>query len=397
MRKSIIFFFCLVLVFPFISAIEINMNSEISKGETIIASVSGNFFDPITEDNIYFYRGHVRTSFEYDVAKIGDSYYIYILTTNKAENNYSINISGVRYYVGSQISSEQISKAFKIINETADFSVNPGFVVTDGNFSIKVQNLKPSSITINLETEVNSGSSDGLFKFLFGGSDAYESITLQSGEIKNLYINLKDISETTIRTVRLSAERTIYDIPCYVIVEENFSTDPETNNTTDNQTNNTLDNETDPDTDTETNSTEGNCTFLQILFGTCNSTIIQNDTTNNETSNKTPVDYEVVNVGNKTVVIKDGKILNESATSKTCLQIKGEICSSSGKICQNATIYAKDGQCCISSCVKEEKKSNAKIIGWVIVGFVFIIILRFFVRKFSKTKRKDDPLLHPKR
>jgi hypothetical protein len=407
MKRATILFLFLILVFPVISAIDINMDSEIPKGETIIASFSGNFLDPIAKSNIYFYRGHVRTSFDYDVAKIGENYYIYVLTTGKAENNYSINISGIRYYVGSQVSSEQISKSFKILSETSDFSVNPGFVISHGNFSIKVQNLQSSPITINIETEVNSGSSSGFFGFLFSGQDVEQSITLASGAIKTLYINLENIPNTTIRTVKLSTANTVYDIPCYVIVEnvpipEENTTISNQTDTTNNQTNTTTNNQTNTTINNGTNTTtNGNCTFFGYLFGTCNSTIVQNQTniptTNqtNQTKNNS-ADYEVIKVGNETVAIKNGTILNGSATSKTCAQIKGDICSS-GEICKNTTIYAKDAKCCISSCVKEEVSSNNKIIGWVLVGVIAIIILRFFVKKFSKTKRKDDPLLNHKR
>jgi hypothetical protein len=395
MKRVIPLFLFLIIAFPVISAIEINMNSDIPKGETIIASVSGNFLDPIAKSNIYFYRGHVKTSFDYDVAKIGDNYYIYILTTNKAENNYSINISGVRYMVGSQISNQQISKSFNIINETADFSVNPGFVIANGNFSVKVQDLQSIPITIDIETEVNSGSSDGSFVFLLNREET-ESIDLLSGEIKTLYIQLENISETTIRTITLSTANTEYKIPCYLILENNtISPENNSNITNYNQTAN------------QTNET--NCTFFSKFFGTCSTNNAQNetqenktfdnDTQKNNTSNNNSSsnsDYEVVKIGNKTVAIKNGTILNESATSKTCAQIKGDICSS-GEICQNTTVYAKDAKCCVSQCVKEEKKTNTKLIGWLIIGFLFIVILLFFRTKFRGMKKKRDILLNPKK
>ena len=402
MKRIIPLFLFLIVAFPVISAIDINMNSNISKGETVLASFSGNFLEPITKSNVYFYRGHVRTSFDYDVARIGENYYIYFQTINKAENNYSINISGARYMVGSQVSTQQISKKFRITQETADFSVNPGFVITDGNFSIKVQNLQPAPIIINLETELNSGSSEGIFGFIFNGKRAEQSINLSSGQIKSLYINVEDMPETTIRTITLSTSNTKYKIPSYVILESLPA--PEGNISADsNETNETI---------------EEDCTFFEKLFGTCGENSVQNktqenetsndellsnntqenETSNNQTSNESASDvgYEVVKIGNKTVAIKNGEILNESATSKTCVQIKGDICSSE-EICQNTTIYAKDGKCCVSRCVKKEEKINTKTIGWVLLVFILIIILWFFVRKFRGMKKKNDPLLSPKK
>lgn len=391
MKRAIILFLFLVTLFPIVSALDINMNSNVSKGETIIASLSGNFLDPVIKDNIYFYRGHVRTSFDYDVAKIGDIYYIYVLTANKAENNYSINISGVRYMVGSQLSTEQISKSFAITNKTADFSVNPGFIITNGNFSIKIQNLQSFPITINIETEINSGSASGIFEFTFKGEKAGQSINLSPGELRDLYVGIKDISGITIRTITLSANNTEYKILSYLILG-NVSVPllNETNATNYNQTNNT-------------NTTE--CSFFGKLFGTCDTNSVQNETqenetfTNetNETSNNAPnADYEVIKVGNRTFVVKDGEVLNESATLKTCAQINGDVCSSE-EICRNATIYAKDAKCCISKCVKQEEKTNSRYIGWIMLGILVLIVLWFFIKRYGGTKNKKDVLLSPKK
>jgi hypothetical protein len=434
MKKEIILLLSLIIIFPLISAIDISMESNIPKGETVIASFSGNFVDSITKSNVYFYRGHVRTSFDYDIAKIGENYYIYFQTVGKAENNYSINISGVRYMTGSQVSSQQISKSFSIISKTADFSVTPGFVITNGNFSINVQNIKSSPIVINLETEVNSGSSQGFFGFLFKGDKVERSISLLSGETKTLYIELEGISETTIRNIRLSTNNTEYNIPSYVIVENTIIIPPKENNTITNQTNNSKPNQTNISNNNQTSNHTNNennsgsitypneeekCSFFGRLFGTCANNVTENGTQKNETfsngtiKNQTSYNntfsngtlknnsssnpgYEVIKSGNKTIAIKNGTILNGSATSKTCVEIKGYICSS-GEICQNTTIYAKDAKCCISKCVKEESKTNGKIIGWAIIGFLFILIIRFFVVKFKGMKKKNDPILNTKK
>lgn len=398
-RIILLFLCCFVLVFPMISAIEINMNSNVLQGETVIASIpAGNFLDPLTKDNVYFYRGHVRTSFEYDLTKIGDYYYIYFQTVNKAENNYSINITDVRYKVGTQVSTLPISKSFSIINETADFYIIPGFVSTDEDFSIKLQSIAVSSINIDLDTEITYGKSNETFGFVFNGEEVDNSITLSSGVSKNLYAKIDNISETAIGTITLDSGDTEYIIPFYVLVkiipvsnESNISNEPNISNESNvsAEGNETTANET---TNNETNtSNENNCTFFSVLFGTCNTTAVKNET--NETINNSNVDYEVVEVGNTTVVIKDGEVLNESSTSKTCAQIKGVICSSE-ETCQNATIYAKDAKCCTSKCVAEKKSTSGKTIGWVIIAFIFIMILWFFFKKLKSVRKKKDTLLN---
>jgi hypothetical protein len=397
MKNLIILFSFLILLFPAISAVEINMNSaEVLQGETVIVSISGNFLDAITEDNVYFYREHTRTSFDYDIARINDVYYIYFQTVNKAVNNYSINISGIRYMAGSQVSDAQISKAFSIINETSDFSVDPGFIIADEDFFIKIQNFQSSSITINLDTEIISGMQNETFGFMFNNEEVESSITLSSGESKNLYFQIENISETTIGEIVLDSGSTEYAVPFYVLVKDSpVSNESNISNEEINETgslNETISN--------ESSSTEGNCSFFGSLFGTCDATDNEEEEEeeeieeNNSTENSSEVDYEVVKVGNKTVAIKDGEILNESATSKTCSEIKGVVCSS-GEVCQNTTVYAKDAKCCVSKCVVEEKStSNSKTIGWIIIAFIFIMILWFFVKKFRGMKNKKDPLLN---
>ena len=60
MKKVLIIFLALFL-FPIISAVEIEMKDNFDQGETLIAKISGNFYEAISEENVIFYRGHVRT------------------------------------------------------------------------------------------------------------------------------------------------------------------------------------------------------------------------------------------------------------------------------------------------------------------------------------------------
>ena len=495
-KRLLIFLLLFLLIFPLISAAEINMKNQISQGETIMVSVSGNFIDPITESNIQFYRGHVKTAFDYKVAKIGDVYYIYAQSFGKLPNNYSVNISGVRYFVNFQVFQAPISKSFKIINETADFSVNPGFVLEDGNFSLKLQNFQSPELTISIDTEINYGTSEGSFDFLFEGEEAVDSIVIRSGQIKSLNVILNGIYGTTIRTIKLSTNNLEYEIPVYLILQEYTETPKEENNS-----------EIPDETDTEEPDNE-ECSFFNALFGKCpsdseneindseheedgispiyslikinntragqitrfsikitdetalkpygtyifstnntgkwvnssaikfienpskvnvtkilnstsgtrigyrwyfndsagnkNSTLIYQitATTTNQAQNQTDEENEESDEESSgfwdIFKKKNTTTTSESLASKTCLQIKGKVCSS-GEICSNATVKTKDANCCISSCVKQEENPNKKIIGWLIVGVLFIVVLWFFRIKFRGTKHKIDPMLNNKR
>jgi len=71
MKKFVFIFVILFLSLSFISAAEIEVNGKILKGETLVAKISGNFVQPLTGENIYFYRRHMPTSMGfYDLIKI---------------------------------------------------------------------------------------------------------------------------------------------------------------------------------------------------------------------------------------------------------------------------------------------------------------------------------------
>ena len=377
MRRGIILSFVfLFLALPLVSSLSIDMPTNISQGETVIASIQGNFLDSISKSNIEFYRDYVQTTFDYDLARIGDTYYIYFQTLNKAQNNYSISITGVRYYVGSQISNADITQNFTLNSEQADFYINKGSIITYGNFSIKLQNLNADTITVNLDTSIDSGSTYGFFDFLFKNTEFSpgESITLLSGEIRDLDIVLDGVNETTIRTITLSSDNTEYYIPVYVILQ------------------------------TPTNVTNTTTTSNNTTTSTDNTSTIVNETTNESSgssfwdlfkSNNTEESSTDVNETTNTTIIINGTVTN--TTLKTCSQLGGEICTTSNETCDGTSVTAKDNYCCIGTCVEKTKSNTGKIIGWSIIGLI-IILLIMFKMKLNKTKRKNINLLKiPKR
>jgi len=240
MKKLLSLFAFLLLIFPLISAVQVEMETEFDRGETLMAKISGNFLEPIQKENIVFYRdGHIRIPLEYDVAKIDDSYYIYALLGDKAPNNYSLSIENTRYMQGTSISEEDIVKTFIITEEIADFSIDPGFIIADEPFTIKVQNLRDFKIKIKIN------ENQTLFKNLQGSEGDVE---LFSGEIKQLEFNLGN--ETSFRTVELKTTNISYSIPVYVFVSQ-ITEEEETTTETDDE-----EEETTTETDDEEESQE---------------------------------------------------------------------------------------------------------------------------------------------
>src|SRR3989304_8695254 len=105
---STILIYLFFILIPMVSAVEVSMNSEFSQGETLLATFSGNFIDQIRDENVLFYRGHVKIPMIYDVVKIEDEFYVYAVLIGKTEGNYSLSIEDVRYMKGTEIVDDDI-------------------------------------------------------------------------------------------------------------------------------------------------------------------------------------------------------------------------------------------------------------------------------------------------
>ncbi len=413
MKKGLIILIILLLIFPVISAVEFSMKTEFSQGETLMAKVSGNFLEPILKENIFFYRGHVRISMDSYVTKINDNFYIYASLIGKTPNNYSIVIKNAKYYIqGGQISEEDVAKEFLISNSTADFSINPGFVLTKSNFFIEARNLQDAQITIKINT--NKTTDKGFFSFLVE-DEPENSIILKAGEIKKINFEISNITQPILETVELSTDNLKYEIPVYIYAGEGesekglkaFNFEPS-------ELNISL-------------STNSNTTRVIYLYNAGEETLknislsvsdslsqyaslsIKNIT---ELEKNSSVKIELFFLSDDKEKIIEGQIkakesqgiyaysaislnflksyvpLEQNKTSTAnCLDIKGVICPS-GEKCDKETIYAKDGVCCLGTCKKIEKSSTGKIIGWTILLIVVIFLIWFFKKKYKRVKRE---------
>jgi len=211
--KKLIIILTILFFLPTILAANITMKSEFDSQETLIAKLSGEFLQPVLDENVFFYRGHVRVPMDYDIAKIQDDFYIYaILPQIQTKKNYSLRIENVRYIQDGKSTDDEIKKDFSILNQTAEFNVKPGFVVASDDFSIEVKNLKDYEIEIKSETEKS-----GIFSSLFGSGK--QTTTLESGKTEKINFELKDF-DSGLQTIKLSTDNSNYEIPVYIYVSE---------------------------------------------------------------------------------------------------------------------------------------------------------------------------------
>lgn len=307
------------------------MNENYSRQETLIANLPGEFITPVLKENIYFYKRHVRIPMEFEISKIEDSYYIYAVLPDTAEN-YSLAIQGVQYKDSGKVSTEDIVKNFTILDNLVDFNIKPGFVKTSTSFYINLQNLKQNKIEVEIKTSNKSSSSGGIFSALFGGGSPEETtkISLNAGETKKLVFQADNFKQTSLKTIELIYFNTSYLIPIYVIGNSSNidSEEPE-----------------------EITLTEEN----KIIPSTI-----------------PPV--------------------NQQDDVKTCSEFGGKICSSNEE-CIGESRDANNQKCCLGEC-KEKKDNSAtlKIIGWILLIALVIFIYFFFIRKYLGMKKDVNVL-----
>jgi len=418
MKLKIVVIFLLLLL-PLASAVEFSMKSNFSQGETMIAKVSGNFQKPPFKGTTKFYRGHVRVPIDPYIAKINDEFYIYAQLPEN-QDNYSLVLEDVKYYVGSLISEEDLVQNFSITGNLADFSVNPGVIITDKDFSLEVQNLQPSKLTIQVATKIMEGTKEtenqGFFASLFGtetidkDTDGEFSVTLKSGEIEKIKFKLEDIENPVLKTITLSSENTEYEIPVYVFLNESptkekareFAFDqPELNFTMSTNSNLIkivyLINEGEDDLENITltlsdslkpyvtlskteieDLKEDKQAKIELTFNSgSEEKIIEGQIKAKESSGSQDI-YTYVGISFNTLAS-----YTEETGTKTCSEMKGTICSSS-QACDSDEVNAKDDKCCLTECQEVGTSSTGKIIGWIIVLAVIGFLGWFYFKKYRK-------------
>ena len=211
----------LILLIPTISAIEISLSkTNYNPQETLQAEITGNFISFISE-NILIYKGDAvhSTPTISDLTKQGNTYYFYSLLPTQ-EGNYTLKIENSKYTESGKTTTETITKDFTI-NRTGEsvLSINPGFIITSEDFSIKLKSLNNNQEVL---AELESTND---FKNLSLTQDSEQTLSFSISTEKSLITNLK-IND--------------YNIPVFILKKTEII-----NNT--NQTNQSEIDPTDPD------------------------------------------------------------------------------------------------------------------------------------------------------
>lgn len=391
-------------------------NASFSQGETILASVSGNFINPLTKANIHFYRdGHVSAPALTDVMESNGEFYLYGILGNYAPGNYTLSLENVKYMKGAQISTDAIKKNFTITNRTADFSINPGLALSDGtSFSFKLQNLQEGKITVGINAPQGISSTDGA------------SLGLQSGETKTL--SFQPENSSGFGTIDFSSANTDYSIPISIqgvhqsqpLNEFAMGFEPSTislSMATSSSTQRIIYLQNKGKTDI-TNITMDLSTIL-VPYVTVSPEVIDTLKANstkkitltiksdsNEATLQGNLFANSENVSSSLVLVADfvqnyvppnGSSENNSSQGnstvlKKCSDLQGIICGA-GETCSGNTADTADGTCCLATCQQTASSgtsSTSKWIGWALIILIILLVFWFFKRRYRKVKNKID-------
>ena len=329
-RLSMLILFA-VLAMPLISALEIKLSKDIYyPQETLQAEITGNFIDSLTKDNILIYKQGIPRSSPVisDLTKQGDIYYFYAVLPNQ-EGNFSLKIENIKYTESGVEKTTAIVKEFEIkkTNESA-LQINPGFVKTSEDFSVKVKSLAG-----NQEVTAELGGESKNYSLI---EDVEKELTFS---VSSLAIGKNDLkiiygSETTKSLLSSITINKYYTIPVFVIEKAIV------NDTIINQTNQTNTNQT------------------------------------NQTSNETKISIE-----NKTT--DEIKAMHCSEFGLQC---------EDNEVCDVSTKESLEGPCCPGTCTAKKEKSYVWIGILIILVVLAVVAFMYFKAKNKRPPSSEEIL-----
>jgi hypothetical protein len=403
MKKSLLL--TLLLFMPLVLAVDINIKDSYKPGETLIASIEGNFLSPLSTEDIYFYSDREQIPLVFDLARIQDAYYLYALLPN-TEREYTIEIKDAYYFENGVENRKDIQKNLSVSGNITDFSVSPGFLIARNNFTIYAES-KNSALTVSA-------------KFLGSSQQVY----IPAGQKKKIYFTVSGVTNFTLSYLELSALSTSYSVPVIVIPFLNASNVSSENITTIGEEFKFL--KSDYNLSVNVGKEESFNLYLVNLGDEVRDIKINFSEELEDIMTLDPVEIDTLAQSeSKKITLKiktdsegvySGKITasseNHSATSyltinslpenvtifppittenETCGFIAGSKCASDEQ-CNGESVQAADGACCLGACQKKPKSSAGTIIGVLLIVLVLGGIV-FFYMKTRKGKTNPNEIL----
>ncbi len=388
--KGIIFCLVFFLALGNVSAVDLLTKESYNPSETLIAEISGNILEPIYKEMVELKRNNVQVPWEYDVKRLGDRYFIYgILPFNS--NNYTLLINDITTTINGQIKKIDFNKTLKVEGDIAPYTISPGFIITDMDFSINLFLNRDLSevITSNFPEERELIIKPGENNIHFGISNiepGFRMITIGSYELPILILP-KDSSQPEnllskfrfypreIKSIILINRQQSF--PFSIINDENLQIDNiliEYDSTLFDITPQVL-THIGPKSKVDFNLT------LKTLQNNINSQIIMKS---GDIVVSLPV---LINYTSKIEEVQTPYLeSNYSETSSYyCAELGGKPCIA-GEVCSTNTLPSFDNaQCCTGICNQPPVKNSYSWIGYLIASII-VIVLVIVGARYYKTK-----------
>ncbi len=350
-------------------------------GETMIIEIQGNILEPIGPSDIIFKRAHVAIAVDYDVKRILDKYYLYAQVPTNS-NNYTLFINSISTTVNGQPQTIDYNQTFQVTGNLTDYSISPGFIITDNDFYLTIKsNLdQQTTININFPSEGTATLNPGMNELRFATSSLQSGFYLASIGKYIVPIRLIKQSNTS------SAKALIEAYPR--LVRETLKSDTKKyyNISITNKGN--------------SNSNNLYFTYDKNLFNLSAETIeeIAPNSSTNLIINLKKLNGELFNtifiasgseiLGNITFEIfftnNESEVTNSSKPEYYCSELAGKFCSAT-EVCSTQPIQSLDGSCCLGECRIKEDSTSSSWIFYTLVIVVLVIIVILYLR-YKKTK-----------
>jgi len=406
MKKAVLIILLLLISLCPAFAIETSLKQNYQPGETLIIEVVGNFIDSIMPENILFYSERTYTPMIYDVGKIGEKFYIYSLLPHK-ERNYTLVIENAHFFELGEEKTQDLKFNFSVSGNITLFSVNPGFIITNQDFNVKVESkLKSIDVTAT---------------FL---EDSQTSL-ISAGKTKTFSFS-NTVTEFTIDEVIISSEDTTYTIPVAifptttpekaisfprnlrfsnsflnlsVLKDSEFQFETTLQNT---GQENLEDIEFDyPDLDDIISISPRRIELLEAGGITSfNISVISGRAEVREGEIKVSSgDYSDTALLSITIFKSEEEILPlimepEITGEKSCSDLQGEFCEDDEE-CSGYSTLTIDGLCCVGEC-REKGWGWGSIIALIIIIIILIIIIFFVYRRLKRRRQTTKEFLKEK-
>lgn len=363
---------------PLCSGISTTMLPTYQQGETIIIEIQGNILEPIERSDIVFRRVHVAVAVDYDIKRILDKYYIYAQAPLN-NNNYTLYLNDISTTVNGQNQVIDFNQSFEVVGNLTDYSISPGFIISNKDFSLTIKSNLDQQITITSDfpqeatITLNPGNNELNFEVSSKPAGFYLA-TIGKYKVPVQIINSQSIQQSG---VSLSVFPKIVKevLKLNSIKSYNFSILNNGQETLENiyfaynQEIFSLDKES---LSLGVNESANLSVTLKSLSQNFSETIaiaLGSETIANLT-------FQISFTQN------DSQVTNSSNPEYYCSELGGKFCSAT-ELCSGQLIQSLDGSCCLGTCNLEEKKSSSWIF-YLLAGLVLLIMIFIYLR-YKKT------------